>query len=123
MFRALPLAIIALFVGTGLRAGDGFTTNSEGQVARIPWNDSQVVGSPEPPPPYQPVRVYEQLPMQRPVYVKQEPGTDRMILLTLDEAERGPATLRAFVDRPDVTESERLMDCDRQILGFTFHPN
>jgi len=123
MFRALPLAIIALFAGTSLRAGDGFTTNADGQVARIPWNDSQVIGSPEPPPPYQPVRVYEQLPMQRPVYVKQEPGTDRMILLTLDEAERGPATLRAFVDRPDVTESELLMDCDRQLLGFTFHPN
>src|SRR5690606_6199788 len=50
------------------------------------------------------------------------PGTNRTFLLTLDEADRGPATLRAFDDRPDVAESEVLKHFDHQVLGFAFHP-
>lgn len=115
-------AVIVSVVVISARAGDGFTTDADGKANRVLWNDSRVVGAPEPPPPYSPVRIYAGLDVKRPVYVKAEPGTNRMFLLTLDEADRGPATLRAYDDRADVATSEVLMHFDRQVLGFAFHP-
>ncbi|MBL8849757.1 MAG: PQQ-dependent sugar dehydrogenase, partial [Planctomycetaceae bacterium] len=123
MPRALLMLTILVLACGASHAGDGFSTNPDGTLTRIPWNDSHVVGSPEPPPPYSPVREYPQLDVKRPVYLKAEPGTNRMILLTLAEAERGPATLRAFDDSSEASTTEVLLDSDRQLLGFTFHPN
>ena len=115
-------AVVGLW-GSSLDAGDGFTVQEDGTLERILWNDSRVVGSPEPPLPYRPVRTYENLDLHRPVYVEREPGTNRMLLITLDEPDQGPSTLRAFDDSEDVAESEVLIHFKRQILGYAFHPN
>jgi uncharacterized repeat protein (TIGR03806 family) len=123
MFRLPAIAAALIFCVTRLNAGDGFAVREDGRLERIVWNDSRVIGSPEPPLPYRPVRAYERLEMQRPVYLRAAPSTSRMFLLTLDEAERGPATLRTFDDTSDACESQVLMHADRQILGFAFHPN
>ena len=56
MLRALSTAsVVTLLLMPPLPAGDGFSVDADGRPARIPWNDSRVVGSPEPPPPYVPV--------------------------------------------------------------------
>lgn len=123
MFRILSVYVIASLAGTFTLAGDGFTVTANGRLERILWNDSRVVGAPEPPPPYHAVRTYPKLPLSRPVYVKAEPGTNRMLLLTLEEADRGPSTLRAFDDHPGADATDILQVFDRQVLGFAFHPN
>lgn len=126
----LRIVLTILFAGVALvmlrpgalAAGDGFTADGEGRLSRLIWNESRVVGSPDPPLPYQPVRVYPYVELQRPCYIRAEPGTDRMLVITLGDNDRGPGSLRAFVDAPDAAESELLLSTDRLVYGFTFHP-
>ena len=123
MVRFLIVTCISLRFVSASQAGDGFTVDDDGALQRIVWRDSRVVGSPEPPLPYRTVRTYEKLDLHRPVYVEREPGTNRMLLITLDEPGQGPSTLRAFDDAEDAAESEVLIHFKRQILGYAFHPN
>lgn len=123
MVRFLIVTCISLRFVSASQAGDGFTVDDDGGLQRIVWRDSRVVGSPEPPLPYRTVRTYEKLDLHRPVYVEREPGTNRMLLITLDEPDQGPSTLRAFDDAEDAAESEVLIHFKRQILGYAFHPN
>src|SRR4051794_39341346 len=48
---------------------------------RVPWNDSRVVGSPNPPPPYRVRRVFPKLQLPCPIGVAHEPGTDNLLLI------------------------------------------
>ena len=48
---------------------------------RIPWNDSRVVGSPDPLPPYKVVRAFPKLTIKQPLSMTPEPGTNRLFIL------------------------------------------
>ena len=100
----------------------GFTKDEAGALKRVEWTDSRVVGSPDPPLPYRPARVYEKLPLFQPVYLRAEPGTDRMFLVDHKGSWAGPGGIRVFRDDPAVSESEKLLEMDYLIYGFTFHP-
>jgi uncharacterized repeat protein (TIGR03806 family) len=93
-----------------------------GKSKRIPWNDSKVVGSPEPPLPYRVEKAYIQLELFQPVFIRPEPGRERMFLVDHKGSWAGPGGIRVFDDRPDVKTSEPLLHMDRLIYGFCFHP-
>ena len=62
-----------------------------GLSRRIPWNDSRVVGSPDPPTPYKVVRAFPKLTVKQPLTMTPEPGTDRLFILQHLGTWAGPA--------------------------------
>lgn len=89
---------------------------------RVPWTSSRLQGYPDPPPPYRAVRVYEQLKVAQPVYIRAEPGTQRMFIVEHKGDWPEPGGIRVFEDLPGVTSSSPLLPYDRLIYGFCFHP-
>ena len=101
----------------------GFTRDgATGELKRAEWKDSKVIGSPEPPLPYRPVRRYESLKVFQPVYVRPEPGRERLFVVDHKGDWSGPGGIRVYADRQDVVEGEPLLHMDRLIYGFCFHP-
>ncbi len=88
---------------------------------RVLWNDSHVVGSPDPPAPYRTRRVFEQLELHEPLFLAAEPGTNSYLITELVWSRR-PGSLKRFVDQPDVTTAEPLIVTDRTLYSFCFHP-
>src|SRR4051812_23145687 len=77
-----------------------------GLERRIPWNDSRVVGSPDPLPPYKVVRAFPRLSVKQPLSLTPEPGTDRLFILQHLNSSAGPGRLIAVRDDQEVTEAE-----------------
>ena len=89
---------------------------------RIQWTVSKLVGSPDPPLPYRAVRAYEKLPLFAPVYLRPEPGTDRIFFVDHKGDWKEPGGLRYFTDKADADSSKPLIALDRLVYGFCFHP-
>ena len=89
---------------------------------RIPWTESKLVGAPDPPLPYRAVRAYEKLPLFAPVYLRPEPGTDRIFFLDHKGDWKEPGGLRYFTDKAEADSSKPLIALDRLVYGFCFHP-
>jgi len=94
-----------------------------GLEKRLPWNDSRVVGSPDPLPPYKVVRAYPNLNIKQPLTLGPEPGTDRLFILQHLSYWAGPGRLLAASDRQDVAETETLLDIDGLAVALAFHPD
>ncbi len=90
--------------------------------SRIPWLSSRVIGSPEPPPPYQVERVFPQVKFNNPVDLCAAPGTDR--LFTAVQAGK----VYSFKNEPSATSPDLVIDLSRSIpgvnalYGIAFHP-
>ncbi len=93
-----------------------------GDNVRVPWNNTKLVGYPEPPLPYRVVRAYEKLPLFNPVYFRAEPGSNRIFFVDHKGDWPEPGGLRVFTDAQDVSSSEPLLPSDRIVYGFCFHP-
>jgi putative heme-binding domain-containing protein len=99
--------------------------------ARVPWTTSRVVGSPDPPPPFQVVRTFPKLKFHHPLLLARPPVGDRLFV---GEQE---GVLYSFRDRPDA-RAELFFDLRKEIrtvhrlagakdveavYGLAFHPN
>jgi len=82
---------------------------------------SKVVGSPEPPSLYVPERVYPKLPIQFPIHVVPQPGSDRIVVITQPKA-YAKTRIERFVDKADVSETEILLTHDDTAYDLVFHP-
>ncbi|MAE30609.1 MAG: heme-binding domain-containing protein [Verrucomicrobiales bacterium] len=93
-----------------------------GLAKRERWENTRLVGTPEPPPPYTVEPVYTNLDWAAPMFIAPEPGSDRLFAM-LNGANGQPAGLVAFRDDPAVTEQSRLMELDgRMAYSFCFDP-
>ena len=88
-----------------------------GLKKREPWTTSRVVGTPEPPPPYTVKRVYPQLTFTNPVFIAQEPGSDRILV-----AELGGKIFAFSKNQPTPASKRLFLETKRQIYAFSFHP-
>ena len=88
---------------------------------RVLWNDSKVIGSPDPPPLYRTRRVFEQLELYEPLFIAPEPGTNSYLIAEQVWSKR-PGGLKRFVNQPDVTTAELLIAPARTLYSFCFHP-
>ncbi len=87
------------------------------------WENSRLVGTPEPPPPYSVEPVYTNLVCTAPMFIAPEPGSDRLFAM-LNGANGQPAGLVAFRDDPVVKELDHLMDLEgRNAYSFCFDPS
>ena len=79
-----------------------------GLERRIPWNDSRVVGSPDPLLPYKVVRAFPKLTIKQPLSITPEPGTDRLFILQHLKNWAGPTRLLTIPDDQDASKTELL---------------
>jgi len=87
---------------------------------RTPWNDSRVVGSPEPPLPFKVKRAYEKLNVICPIHVHHVPGTQTLLLLHQTIPWSGPGELLRIQDDPNVSSYETLLVPNRLMYGIAF---
>ena len=85
----LPI-LVGLLAGTTSAATADQTEPPYGIDHRVPWTNSHVVGSPNPPPPYRVRRAFPKLTFNQPLYVVTEPGTDDMLVISHDGGYEGP---------------------------------
>ncbi len=82
---------------------------------------SRVVGSPEPPLPYQTVRAYPELMLEWPIDVQVEPGSHRLLIIE-EQGAYGPTTIVRTVGPPELGKLERLIDPQGVAYSICFHP-
>lgn len=111
---ALCLAAATIFGGPFAYGGDG--------AARVPWNNTRLVGTPEPPPPFRAVRAYPMLKPKKPVAATREPGANRIVYFENHGYDELRGVLRRFNAVSNVTESEVLLDLKEHAYSLTFHP-
>jgi glucose/arabinose dehydrogenase len=94
-----------------------------GMDRRVPWNDSRIVGSPDPLSPYKVVRAFPKLSVKQPLYLAPEPGTKRLFALQHLGFSAGPGRLIAFADDQNATAAETLLEIPDLAYGLAFHPD
>ncbi|MCA9052259.1 MAG: PQQ-dependent sugar dehydrogenase [Planctomycetaceae bacterium] len=103
-------------------------TGRVGLQQRVPWTNSRIVGSPEPPPPYRIERIYPHLAFKQPVEMIPCPpdlnGTAGPQIAVVERA----GQVLAFADDQQSSTTQTLLDGRRQIpglqaiYGLAFHP-
>ncbi len=83
--------------------------------------NTNVLGSPEPPPPYHHVRAYPKLKPEWPVDVRVEPGSSRLIIIE-EKSAYSPTMIRRTSDAPANGETELLLDPQGVAYSLAFHP-
>ncbi|MEO1995721.1 MAG: hypothetical protein ABGZ17_10650, partial [Planctomycetaceae bacterium] len=92
------------------------TVKPYGLQQRTPWTNTRLVGTPDPPPPYTVERVFSELKFDHPVFIAQEPGTDRILVAELS------GKIRAFpLSHPQPDNVTLFLDTKRQMYAFSFH--
>jgi len=89
---------------------------------RVALNTSTVVGSPDPPAPYRPRRLYPALKLNNPMWVVHQPGSNRMLAI-VQRWGGGPSRVLSFRDDPSVEATEEILSQDRCIYEICFHPD
>jgi uncharacterized repeat protein (TIGR03806 family) len=130
----MPRAFLALLVSISLlpqaqaAAADPVQPKRAafGIEKRIPWTTSNVIGFPEPPPPYKTERVFPKLTFSEPLDLVQAPGASRLWV-----AERR-GKLYSFVPKPDVDKADLALELvgkndkgepqPQTIYGLALHP-
>jgi glucose/arabinose dehydrogenase len=124
MWSLRVLAPVLLFAPAAALADDPPDAGKPfGLERRIPWNDSRVVGSPDPLSPYKVVRAFPGLTIKQPLSLTPEPGTDRLFVLQHLQYWAGPGRLLAVRDDQGATEAETLLEIDGLAVGLAFHPD
>src|SRR5437879_12747929 len=109
MWSPRILAPILLLLSSAAPADEPPATEPPfGLERRLPWNDSRVVGSPDPLSPYKTVRAFPKLPVKQALTMSPEPGTDRLFVLQHLGAAGGPGRLLAVRADPDASEAQTL---------------
>lgn len=110
-------------IGLSLWVGSCFWARADGAEAspfapRVEWTRSRLQGSPDPPLPYRVERVFPGRTFANPVYLAQEPGSNRVLVGQLD------GKIFAFDKRDAAGETRTLfLDVKRQLYSFSFHPD
>lgn len=82
---------------------------------RAVWTTSRIVGSPDPPPPYQQTRRYPNLKFDQPLYIERDPCLQRLWVI-----ERG-ARVYSFPDQQDVMNADLFVDLKDAFPKLTPH--
>jgi putative heme-binding domain-containing protein len=113
-YRFVSLLAVALSAsGLGLAAEPAEQTKSS---ARVPWQSSRIVGSPDPPPPFKVVRAFENLKFEKPLLMALCPGSERLFV-----GEQA-GVLYSFENKPDA-KAELFCDLRKEIATIQQHPD
>ena len=101
---------------------DGLEAAPALKSKRIPLTTSTVIGSPDPLPPYRPIRAYPDLTVRFPIFVVAQPGSDRLLFID-ENGSYGPTRLRRTKDDPKTSDAETLLDMTGTAYDICFHPD
>jgi putative heme-binding domain-containing protein len=103
-----------------------------GLARRIPWTTSNVRGTPDPPLPFRPERVFPKISFKSPTVLTNAPGTDRFFVAEQSgkiysfPADPACSSPDLFVDTSDLVARIREKEKDEvdleAVYGLTFHP-
>jgi uncharacterized repeat protein (TIGR03806 family) len=116
-------AILLLLPGLASADERAVAERPFGLERRVLWNDSRVVGSPDPLSPYKVVRAFPRLDLKQALTLTPEPGTDRLFVLQHLAVRGGPGRLLAVRDDQAATEAGTLLEIDGLAVGLAFHPD
>ena len=81
------------------------------------WENTRLVGSPEPPLPYTVEQVYTNMAWKEPIFIESEPGTDQLFALLYHSG------LVSFRDEPKVAKRLKLLELPGRVAySFCFDP-
>ncbi|HBO50861.1 MAG TPA: heme-binding domain-containing protein, partial [Planctomycetes bacterium] len=93
------------------------------QAQRVRWETSNVVGSPDPPLPFTVKKTYTGIEWKSPIYALEEPGTDKLLVITQGGEQNRPSRILRIEDDPAVKKTELFYELSGRLLyGFTLHP-
>ena len=69
------------------------------------------------------MRAFPKLTFNQPLYVKTEPGTDDVLVISHDGGYEGPAHFVRLRNTPDADKTEPFLDMNRIAYGVAFHPD
>ncbi|MEC9030423.1 MAG: PQQ-dependent sugar dehydrogenase [Planctomycetota bacterium] len=93
------------------------------QAQRVRWETSKVVGSPDPQLPFTVQKTYTGIQWKSPIYALEEPGTNRLLVITQGGEQNRSSKILRIEDAADVKETELFYELSGRLLyGFTFHP-
>ena len=103
--------------------GDTPPAKPMGINKRPPLTTSTVVGSPDPPLPYRPVRAFPQLKLNFPIAFDRVPGSETLLIIA-QERSYGTAAVFKIKDDSNVSEAQMVLDIvDGGVAyGIAFHP-
>jgi uncharacterized repeat protein (TIGR03806 family) len=123
MFRLRLVGLILMLVpGAGLAEDGPGGAKPFGLARRTPWNDSKVIGSPDPPAPYKTVRAFPKLTVKQPLVLVPEPGTKRLFILQHLGVWAGPSRLLTVPDSQNASGTVMLLEIKGLAVGFAVHP-
>jgi uncharacterized repeat protein (TIGR03806 family) len=104
---------VALFYanGSAAPAEEPFGLNQ-----RTQWTTSRLIGSPDPPPPYRLTRVFPQISFKGPVFIAQDPMSDRLFVAEYE------GRIYSFLPSDPSGKKDLFLDMGRGISAFSFHP-
>ncbi|WP_152053812.1 PQQ-dependent sugar dehydrogenase [Tautonia marina] len=136
--RPVPMILILLLLGifVAWSGPAGIKGSTPGTAAsplpdRTPWTSSRVVGSPDPPPPFDVVRVFPNLKFTNPLLIARVPRSGRLIVgeqsgVLYSFADDQNAQAELFFDLPRELETlDRLEGAEgvEAVYGLAFHPD
>jgi uncharacterized repeat protein (TIGR03806 family) len=114
VYSALAALIALAFLSTNISAAEA--DKPFGLDSRIPWTNSRLVGSPDPPPPYRLTRAFPQVSFKGPVFLAQDPMSDRLFVAEYD------GRIFSFLPNDSTGKKDLFLDMGRGISAFSFHP-
>jgi uncharacterized repeat protein (TIGR03806 family) len=83
---------------------------------RVMWTSSRLRGTPDPPPPYRLVRAFPQLSFKGPVFIAQDPLSERLLVAEYE------GRIYSFLPNDPSGKKDLFLDMGRGISAFSFHP-
>src|SRR5688500_10848630 len=111
--NAFHVAGIAILVGLSLWSQQ---QTPAAISKRVRWTSSRVVGSPNPPSPYRLTRAYPQFSFKEPVFIAQDPTSERLFVAEYKGA------IYSFQPGDTTGRKDEFLKTRRGISAFSFHP-
>jgi uncharacterized repeat protein (TIGR03806 family) len=116
------VACLLLGGAAGLLAGEP-SAPLDGPLQRVPWNNTQLRGSPEPPLPYTVEKVLTNLSWKSPLYVIEEPDRERLWVIQQGGEPERPSLIRRVAEESSTTNAELVLELPRRLIySVCFHP-
>ena len=119
---ARDCAILSVLVIAGTAfGGDGGAP--PGLDRRLPWDDSRVVGSPDPPPPYRTAPAFPDLELTQPLTLDAEPGRDAYLVIQHLGSWAPPGKILRLADDPAAESCQIVLELEGIAYELAFHPD
>ena len=109
---------------------NGFVPSSLGQTnsktivpERPEWENTTLLGFPDPPPPFRAVRAFPSIELPKLITLGRIPGTNKILAADHERGYAGPSRVYQFSEDAESLDETLFLERPEIIYGFAFHPN